>query len=120
MKSLQNKWKNYCKYFRRGEPYLIVKQSNNTEEIEGYTVDLIDEISKLLNFTYKFYLVRDNNHGSYNPETKEWNGLMREIIDRVSTFVFEQLLISCFLRFIKRSRSIACIRIQLSLFKQRL
>ncbi|KRT86243.1 hypothetical protein AMK59_2701 [Oryctes borbonicus] len=69
---------------RRGEPYLIVTENNVTRQLkyEGYTVDLIHEISKILNFTYEFYLVPDNNYGKYDPETKEWNGLINEIIER--------------------------------------
>lgn len=51
---------------------------------EGYAIDLIDGISKILNFTYRFELVDDNNYGSINSETGEWNGLIRQLLDKVS------------------------------------
>lgn len=51
---------------------------------QGYALDLIDGISKILNFTYRFELVDDNNYGSIDAETGEWNGLIRELLDKVS------------------------------------
>lgn len=50
---------------------------------EGFCIDLIDEISKLLNFKYEFELVPDGNYGTYNKETKQWNGLIKRLLDRV-------------------------------------
>lgn len=59
-------------------------QFTKNNRYEGYAVDLIDEIAKFLNFTYDIEKVPDNEYGVYNPETKEWNGLIRHILDRVS------------------------------------
>lgn len=50
---------------------------------EGFSLDLIDEISKELNFKYEFYLAPDGKYGSYNKVTKKWDGLVKEILDRV-------------------------------------
>ena len=50
---------------------------------EGFCIDLIEEIAKLLNFKYEFELVPDGNYGTYNKETKQWNGLIRRLLDRV-------------------------------------
>lgn len=75
--------------YRTGAPYLVEKKSSDgkplfgNDRFEGYSVDLIDGISKLLNFSYEFYLVADNRYGSYNPATKQWDGLIRELRDRV-------------------------------------
>lgn len=38
----------------------------------------------MLGFKYVLKLVEDNNYGSYNKETKKWNGLVKELLDRVS------------------------------------
>lgn len=57
------------------------------DRFEGYSLDLIDAISKILNFTYSFELVPDNNYGNYDPDTKEWNGLVRHILDRVGNLI---------------------------------
>lgn len=53
---------------------------------EGYAMDLIDGICETLNCSYSFELVEDGKHGNYNPETKEWNGLIRHLLDRVSVY----------------------------------
>lgn len=55
------------------------------DRFEGYAVDLIDGIARLLNFSYEFYVVPDGHYGSYHPQTKQWDGLIRELLDRVRT-----------------------------------
>ena len=63
-------------------------------QFEGYSVDLIYEISKILQFDYKIVLVPDGRYGSYNKETKEWDGMIRELLDQVShcfKFIFTGL-----------------------------
>lgn len=60
------------------------------DQFEGYSLDLIDGISRILNFTYKFEIVPDNNYGSFNPETEEWNGLIKHLLDRVCIFCLEK------------------------------
>lgn len=52
-------------------------------QFEGYGIDLIHEISKILGFNYTFKLVPDGRYGSLNRETKEWDGMMRELLDQV-------------------------------------
>ncbi|XP_076230629.1 glutamate receptor ionotropic, kainate 2 isoform X2 [Nomia melanderi] len=72
-----------------GSPYTMEVTDSATRGIlidqtryEGFCIDLIDEIAKLLNFKYEFELVPDGNYGTYNPETKQWNGLIRRLLDR--------------------------------------
>lgn len=57
-------------------------EGNN--RFEGYAIDLIDSISKILGFQYRFELVPDNNYGSFNKQTKKWNGLVKHLLDRVN------------------------------------
>lgn len=52
---------------------------------EGFSVDLIDAIAKDLKFKYEIYLVKDNNYGNLDKKTNEWNGLVKELLDRVSS-----------------------------------
>lgn len=61
---------------------------NTSDLYEGYAVDLIDGISRILNFSYEFYVVPDGHYGSYNPHSKQWNGLIRELLDRVGLQIF--------------------------------
>lgn len=53
-------------------------------QFEGYSIDLIHEISKILGFNYTFKLVPDGRYGSINRETKEWDGMIKELLDQVS------------------------------------
>lgn len=53
-------------------------------QFEGFGIELIDELSKKLGFSYTFYLQPDNKYGGIDPKTGEWNGMLREIIDNVS------------------------------------
>ncbi|XP_029035806.1 glutamate receptor ionotropic, kainate 2-like [Osmia bicornis bicornis] len=72
-----------------GPPYIMVVTDSATRGIlieqtryEGFCIDLIEEISKLLKFKYEFELVPDGNYGTYDKETKQWNGLIRRLLDR--------------------------------------
>lgn len=56
---------------------------HGNDRFEGFGIELIDELSKMLGFNYTFVLQEDGSYGTLNKETKEWNGMMREIIDGV-------------------------------------
>ena len=47
-------------------------------------MDLIDAIAKFLNFKYEFQLAPDGKYGAYNKVTKQWDGLVRQLLDGVS------------------------------------
>ena len=49
-------------------------EGNN--RFEGYSLELIDGISKILGFQYRMELVPDGKYGSYNKVTKKWDGLV--------------------------------------------
>lgn len=59
------------------------KEKIGNEKFEGYCVDLIDEVSKILRFQYTLKLADDRAYGKRN-ERGEWNGMIRELIDGVS------------------------------------
>lgn len=44
-------------------------------------MDLISKLSELMEFDYEFMIV--NGNGKYNPETKQWDGIIRKLIDHV-------------------------------------
>lgn len=75
---------------RLGMPYLQYKEKvegvtyEGNDRFEGYSIDLIDAISKILGFKYIFELTPDGAYGSYNKETKKWNGLVKQLLDHVS------------------------------------
>lgn len=55
------------------------------EKFEGYAVDLIGKLSEIMEFDYEFMIV--NGNGKYNPETKQWDGIIRKLIDHVSASI---------------------------------
>ncbi|GAB6022611.1 hypothetical protein CHUAL_006707 [Chamberlinius hualienensis] len=68
------------------EPYVMIRESkdslNGNELYEGFAVDLLIEISKMVGFDYIIYETADQSYGSRNSETNEWNGVIKEIIDK--------------------------------------
>ena len=75
----------------QSNPYFMLKESNETLEgndrFEGFCKDIIHEISKMLGFKYVFQIVGDLKHGNLDQETGEWNGMVRELLDGVNTWL---------------------------------
>lgn len=71
----------YCLFREKKEGEFL--EGNN--RFEGYSVELIDGISKILGFQYRMELVPDGKYGSYNKETKRWDGLVKHLLDRVNS-----------------------------------
>lgn len=53
------------------------------DRFEGFGIDLIHELSLMLGFNYEFRLQENKDYGSINEETKEWTGMIKELIDEV-------------------------------------
>lgn len=55
-------------------PYTMRKESHEmltgNDQYEGYAIDLIHEIAKLLKFNYTIKLAPDGKYGNYDPETR--------------------------------------------------
>lgn len=89
----KEKWQNktFKIITRIGPPYLVnVKPKEEGVELtgndryEGYSKDLMHEILKeTLNLNYELEIIPGNAYGSYNKETKQWDGLVGYLIDRV-------------------------------------
>ncbi|XP_064550385.1 glutamate receptor ionotropic, kainate 2 isoform X4 [Drosophila montana] len=83
MRSLMNK--SFVVVTAISEPYGMLKETaeklEGNAQFEGFGIELIDELSKKLGFSYTFYLQPDNKYGGIDPKTGEWNGMLREIID---------------------------------------
>lgn len=47
-------------------------------------MDLIDAIARHVGFEYVFVPVADQQYGKLDKETKQWNGIIGEIINNVS------------------------------------
>ncbi|XP_030374350.1 glutamate receptor ionotropic, kainate 2 [Scaptodrosophila lebanonensis] len=72
---------------RIGPPYFSYNQTalklnmTGNDIYQGYAVDLIDAISQEVGFDYIFIPVADQQYGKLNKETKQWNGIIGEIIN---------------------------------------
>jgi hypothetical protein len=44
---------------------------------------MLDLISKKLNFSYTIAAPNDNKYGAFNSETKEWDGMMKMMVNDV-------------------------------------
>lgn len=68
----------------------MVKPNGNltgNDRFEGFCIDLLKTIADLIGFSYELYIVPDLKFGAENTTTGEWNGLVREIIDKVSILI---------------------------------
>ncbi|GFN98248.1 glutamate receptor subunit protein glur9 [Plakobranchus ocellatus] len=85
-------------------PFTMKKRDHmlrrGNDKFEGFSVDLIDDVAKMLGFDYEIYLVNDGKFGSKLP-SGEWNGMIGELlagiwlnfITHVSTSMGERWLI---------------------------
>lgn len=69
------------------KPYVMVREGKNltgNARFEGFCIDLLKWIASQVGFNYVIKLVPDHMYGVYDPETKEWNGIVRELMEKVS------------------------------------
>ncbi|KAG4076062.1 hypothetical protein HA402_010857, partial [Bradysia odoriphaga] len=70
---------------REEKPYVMVKENTNltgNARYEGFCVDLLKGIANQIGFQYSIKLVPDHMYGVYDPNTKTWNGIVRELMER--------------------------------------
>lgn len=74
------------KLFSQEKPYVMIKEDKNltgNSKYEGFCIDLLHRIASQVGFQYAITLVPDNKYGAYDPTTKQWNGIVRELMDKV-------------------------------------
>ena len=58
----------------------------------GFCIDLLDELAKILKFTYEIYVSPDGKYG-FETENGNWNGMIGELLNEVfKTFFFYVLV----------------------------
>ncbi|KAI8426774.1 hypothetical protein MSG28_014462 [Choristoneura fumiferana] len=68
------------------KPYVMVKEGWNlagNARFEGFCIDLLARVAAQAGFAYRLRLVPDNMYGARDPDTGQWNGIVRELMDRV-------------------------------------
>ena len=67
------------------------KQDGGSIWYEGYCIDLIEELAKLLKFTYEIYPSPDGFYGA-ETENGTWDGMIGELISKVCKIIFFLIL----------------------------
>jgi hypothetical protein len=62
------------------------KPLSGNDRYEGFCIDLLSEIAAIVGFEYTIVPVPDERYGVKN-EDGQWDGIVRQLIDRVSVFV---------------------------------
>lgn len=83
------------------QPYFMLKSTPNKQEgndqYEGYAVDLIHELSRIVGFKYRFKEVDDGKYGvkvKHPNGTEYWNGMIGEIISGKADLAIVDLTIT--------------------------
>ena len=58
------------------------KRADGSFSYEGYCIDLLKELARILKFTYDIYPSPDGLYGT-ETENGTWNGLIGELISKV-------------------------------------
>ena len=79
----------YCLFVcHQEQPYVMMKtKTNSSFALEGFCIDLLDAIANLVGFKYNISLVPDGKYGVYDYKTGEWNGMVRQLIDKVMIMI---------------------------------
>ncbi|XP_067128803.1 glutamate receptor 2-like [Centruroides vittatus] len=72
------------RYYKEGQPI--------TSKYEGFLIDLLLKLQQMHNFRFNLYEIEQ--YGNENPETKEWNGLVRKLMDKKIDLALAPLTIS--------------------------
>jgi ionotropic glutamate receptor len=80
------------------KPYGMLKETvqklHGNDQYEGFAIDLIQELSRMLGFNYTFKLQEDSVYGSLNKKTGEWNGMLREVMEGRADLAITDLTIT--------------------------
>lgn len=71
----------------------MVKEDKNltgNARFEGFCIDLLRFIAGEVGFNYVIRLVPDRMYGVLDPVTNEWNGIVRELMEKVNKFTPRQ------------------------------
>ena len=63
---------------------MIKQEEDGTISYEGFCIDLLEQLAKMLHFTYEIYPSPDGQHGGIT-ENGTWNGIMGELVNKVSS-----------------------------------
>lgn len=53
------------------------------DQFEGFCIDLLRLIGSMVGFEYRIELVPDGKYGVIDLETGEWNGIVKQLMEKV-------------------------------------
>ena len=62
----------------------IKQEEDGTISYEGFCIDLLKQMAKMLHFSYEIYLSPDGQYGAIT-ENGTWNGMLGELVNKVGT-----------------------------------
>ena len=63
---------------------MMKQEEDGKISYEGFCIDLLEQLAKMLRFTYKIYPSPDGQYGGIT-ENGIWNGMIGELVNKVST-----------------------------------
>ncbi|GJQ66264.1 hypothetical protein Trydic_g15637 [Trypoxylus dichotomus] len=79
-------------------PYGMLKESeeplSGNDRFEGFAIDLIHELSLIEKFNYTFIIREDKANGDWNNETKQWSGMIGDILTGTADLAISDLTIT--------------------------
>ncbi|XP_069363770.1 glutamate receptor ionotropic, kainate 2 isoform X3 [Maniola hyperantus] len=79
------------------KPYVMVKEGWNLQgnaRFEGFCIDLLARVAARAGFHYRLRLVPDNMYGAWDPDTGQWNGIVKELMDRKADIAVASMTIN--------------------------
>ncbi|XP_075264665.1 glutamate receptor ionotropic, kainate 1-like, partial [Convolutriloba macropyga] len=74
--------------------HVLDNNGRKTDALEGYCVDLIQELSARIGFSYELYIVPDGKYGSKGDKGISWNGMIWEVVSGSADMAAAPLTIS--------------------------
>ncbi len=60
--------------------------TRSQHQFKGICIDLLKELERRIGFQYTVYLSPDGLYGVEDPTTKEWNGIIGEVVKKASEY----------------------------------
>ena len=60
------------------------QEEDGTISYEGFCIDLLNQLAKMLHFTYEIYPSPDGQYGGMT-ENGTWDGIIGELVNKVGT-----------------------------------
>lgn len=79
-------------------PFIYLKEDveglTGNQQYEGFCIELIEKLGAKLGFNYTFIEQTDKTYGTLDKNTKQWNGMLRRIMDGDAELAITDLTIT--------------------------